>query len=122
MTMADEHVGGFLDLASPLSYSERARLAELALKYRLPGMFGIKANAEAGGLMSYAADINDLHWRAAAYIGKVLKGAKPMALGHIISWYSRGLQWHRQGVCLLVQCWSTCVLQDWRMEDLRLDK
>ena len=80
MTMADEHVGGFLDLASPLSYSERARLAELALKYRLPGMFGIKANAEAGGLMSYAADINDLHWRAAAYIDKILKGAKPADL------------------------------------------
>src|SRR5580704_15905436 len=80
MTMADEHVGGFLDLASPLSYSERARLAELALKYRLPGMFGIKANAEAGGLMSYAADINDLHRRAAAYIDKILKGAKPADL------------------------------------------
>jgi len=72
MTMADEHVGGFLDLASPLTYSKRARLAELALKYRLPGMFGIKANSEAGGLMSYAADINDLHRRAAAYIDKIL--------------------------------------------------
>ena len=80
MTMADEHVGGFLDLASPLSYSERERLAELALKYRLPGMFGIKANAQAGGLMSYAADINDLHQRAAAYIDKILKGAKPADL------------------------------------------
>jgi putative ABC transport system substrate-binding protein len=63
-----------------LSYSERARLAELALKYRLPGMFGIKANSEAGGLMSYAADINDLHRRAAAYIDKILKGAKPTDL------------------------------------------
>jgi putative ABC transport system substrate-binding protein len=80
MTMADEHVGGFLDLASPLTYSERTRLAELALKYRLPGMFGIKANSEAGGLMSYAADINDLHRRAAAYIDKILKGAKPTDL------------------------------------------
>jgi putative tryptophan/tyrosine transport system substrate-binding protein len=72
MTMADEHVGGFLDLASPLTYSERTRLAELALKHRLPGMFGIKANSEAGGLMSYAADINDLHRRAAAYIDNIL--------------------------------------------------
>jgi putative ABC transport system substrate-binding protein len=79
-TMAQEHVGGFLDLASPLTYSERTRLAEAALKNRLPGMFGIKANAEAGGLMSYAADINDLHRRAAAYIDKILKGAKPADL------------------------------------------
>jgi putative tryptophan/tyrosine transport system substrate-binding protein len=63
-----------------LTYSERARLAEIALKYRLPGMFGIKANSEAGGLMSYAADINDLHRRAAAYINKILKGAKPTDL------------------------------------------
>jgi putative ABC transport system substrate-binding protein len=79
-TMAREHVGGFLDLASPLTYSERFRLAELALKHRLPGMFGIRANVEAGGLMSYAADIIDLHRRAAAYIDKILKGANPADL------------------------------------------
>jgi putative ABC transport system substrate-binding protein len=79
-SMAQERVGGFIDVASPLTYSERARVAELALKHRLPGMFGIKANVEAGGLMSYAADINDLHRRAAAYIDKILKGAKPADL------------------------------------------
>jgi putative ABC transport system substrate-binding protein len=79
-TMAQERVSGFLDLASPLTYSERTRLAGLALKHRLPGMFGIRANAEAGGLMSYAADVNDLHRRAAAYIDKILKGAKPADL------------------------------------------
>jgi putative ABC transport system substrate-binding protein len=78
--MEHQRVGGFLDLASPLSYSERVRLAELALQHRLPGMFGIRANAEAGGLMSYAADINDLHRRAAAYVDKILKGANPADL------------------------------------------
>jgi putative tryptophan/tyrosine transport system substrate-binding protein len=79
-TTERENVGGFLDLASPLSYSERALLAELALKRRLPGIFGIRANAEAGGLMSYAADIIDLHRRSAAYIDKILKGANPADL------------------------------------------
>jgi putative ABC transport system substrate-binding protein len=79
-TMERENVGGFLDLASPLSYSERALLAELAIKHRLPGMFGIRANAESGGLMSYAADIVDLHRRSAAYIDKILKGANPADL------------------------------------------
>jgi putative ABC transport system substrate-binding protein len=80
MTMTQERVEAFLDIASPLTYSQRARLAELALEHRLPGMFGLTANAEAGGLMSYAPDINDLHRRAAAYIDKILQGAKPADL------------------------------------------
>ena len=52
-------------------------LAELALKHRLPTMFGNRANVVAGGLMSYAADYIDQHRRAAVYIDKILKGAKP---------------------------------------------
>jgi putative ABC transport system substrate-binding protein len=78
--MAQEQVDAFFDIASPLTYSQRARLAEIALEHRLPGMFGLSANAEAGGLMSYAADINDLHRRAAAYIDNILKGTKPADL------------------------------------------
>jgi putative ABC transport system substrate-binding protein len=78
--MTQDRVDAFLDVSSPLTYSRRARLAEIALAHRLPGMFGLKANTEAGGLMSYAADINDLHRRAAAYIDKILKGAKPADL------------------------------------------
>jgi len=52
-------------------------LAELALKHRLPTMFGNRDNAVAGGLMSYAPSYVDLHRRAAVYIDKILKGAKP---------------------------------------------
>jgi putative ABC transport system substrate-binding protein len=80
LTMTRERVGGFLVVASPLSAAQRAPLAELALKHRLPGMFGAKENVEAGGLMSYAADYKDLIRRAATYIDKILKGTKPADL------------------------------------------
>jgi putative ABC transport system substrate-binding protein len=79
-SMVSERVGAFLVLGSPLILSYRARLAELALMYRLPSMFGQREPVEAGGLMSYAADLNDLTRRAAVYIDKILKGAKPADL------------------------------------------
>ena len=55
-------------------------LAQLALKYRLPSMFGTRDNVAAGGLMCYAPDLVDLHRRAATYIDKILKGSKPADL------------------------------------------
>jgi len=55
-------------------------LAELALKHRLPSMFQVRYNVEAGGLMSYAPDLLDLTRRSATYIDKILKGAKPADL------------------------------------------
>jgi len=79
-TMTRERVNGFLVVASNLSVSQRALLAELALKHRLPGMFGTRENVEAGGFMSYAPDLRDLTRRAATYIDKILKGAKPADL------------------------------------------
>jgi ABC-type uncharacterized transport system substrate-binding protein len=81
VSMTRAQVAGFLVLASPTAYSERgARLAELALKHRLPSMFGFEENAKAGGLMSYSADILDLYRRSAAYIDKILKGVNPSEL------------------------------------------
>jgi putative ABC transport system substrate-binding protein len=79
-TMTQERIDAFLVLASPITVAQRTLLAELALKHRLPGMFGVKDNVHAGGLMSYAADLNDLYRRAAVYIDKILKGAKPADL------------------------------------------
>jgi putative ABC transport system substrate-binding protein len=79
-TMARERVGGVFVAASTLTRVERAPLAQLAIKYRLPSMFGTRENVEAGGLMSYAPDQTDLTRRAASYIDKILKGAKPAGL------------------------------------------
>jgi putative ABC transport system substrate-binding protein len=79
-TMVRERVDGFLAVASPLTRSQRALLADLSLKHRLPSMFGTKENVEVGGLMSYAPDLLDLTRRAATYIDKVLKGSKPADL------------------------------------------
>jgi putative tryptophan/tyrosine transport system substrate-binding protein len=78
--VAREHVNGVFVMPTSLSRSQRAPLAKLALKYRLPSMFGARENVEAGGLMSYAADYVDLTRRAAMYIDKILKGAKPADL------------------------------------------
>jgi ABC-type uncharacterized transport system substrate-binding protein len=78
--MVLERADAFLVLGSPLILLYRARLAELALRSRLPSMVAQREPVEAGVLMSYAADLNDLTRRAAAYIDKILKGAKPADL------------------------------------------
>ncbi len=78
--MAQAHADALLVLNAPVVYVERARLVAAALKYRLPGMFGFREHAEAGGLISYGPDINDLYRRTATYVDKILKGAKPADL------------------------------------------
>jgi putative tryptophan/tyrosine transport system substrate-binding protein len=72
--------GAFLVVASPLFFAQRAELADLGLKHRLSGMFPFKEHVEAGGLMSYGADRDDLFRRAALYIDKILRGSKPAEL------------------------------------------
>jgi putative tryptophan/tyrosine transport system substrate-binding protein len=79
-TMTRAGAGGFLVLSSPLYSSQAALLGELQLKHRMPGMFANRASVDAGGLMSYGADLNDLYRRAAIYIDKILKGTKPTDL------------------------------------------
>jgi ABC-type uncharacterized transport system substrate-binding protein len=78
--MTQDGVDGFMVLATPLTYSRRALLADLAVKHRLPSVFGAKENVVAGGLMSYAPDAADLTRRAASYVDRILKGAKPADL------------------------------------------
>jgi ABC-type uncharacterized transport system substrate-binding protein len=78
--MARDGADGFLVPGSPLTNIHRTPLVDLELKYRLPGIFGNKANAEAGGLMSYGADFNYMYRRAALYVDKILKGENPANL------------------------------------------
>jgi len=76
--MEQDRVGAVFVHAAMLTARERALpLAKLGLKHRLPTMFGNRDNVVAGGLMSYAPDYTDLTRRAAVYIDKILKGAKP---------------------------------------------
>ena len=60
--------------------THRARIVELATKSRLPTMFEERTHVESGGLMSYGPRFFDLHRRAATYVDKILKGAKPADL------------------------------------------
>ena len=69
--------GAVILVASPAFMGDRQRLAGLAVAHRLPMIVGSKEYAEAGGLMSYGTDYPDLFRRAAAFVDKILKGAKP---------------------------------------------
>ena len=61
-------------------FAERKRIVELAVKYRLPAIYPDKEYVDAGGLMYYGEDTADLYRRAAGYVDKILKGAKPADL------------------------------------------
>jgi putative ABC transport system substrate-binding protein len=60
--------------------SHRKPLADLAARSRLPAAYGIRESVEAGGLMSYGPSFLDFYRRSAAYVDKILKGAKPADL------------------------------------------
>lgn len=64
-------------LASNMFNNERRRLVDLAAEKRLPAMYSAREIVDAGGLMSYGANLADLNRRAATYVDKILKGAKP---------------------------------------------
>ena len=78
--MARERAGALLVLSDVLFFFHRTRIADLAAKSRLPAMYGLREHAEAGGLMAYGANISDLFRRAATYVDKIFKGAKPADL------------------------------------------
>ena len=78
--MTRAHAGALLVLGDPLLFEHRRRLVELAVRSRLPTMHNIRPYVEAGGLMAYGPRPTDLRRRAAVYVDKILKGAKPADL------------------------------------------
>jgi putative ABC transport system substrate-binding protein len=78
--MREARAGALIVESSSMLFTWRERLADLALKNRLPTVFAQRQYAEAGGLMAYSADFSDLFRRAATFVDKILKGAKPADL------------------------------------------
>ena len=72
-----DHAGAVFVMNSAVLFRERAQIAQLAVKHRLPTMSALREYPEAGGLMSYGTNLPDMVRRAAAYVDKIFKGAKP---------------------------------------------
>jgi putative ABC transport system substrate-binding protein len=79
-TAKQKHVNAIMTIPTRTFFAERSRIVELAGKYRLPAIYSQREYVDEGGLMSYGADYDDLYRRAAVYVDKILKGAKPADL------------------------------------------
>jgi putative ABC transport system substrate-binding protein len=79
-TAKQKQVGAIMTTVSRNYLSERKQMVELAVKYRLPAIYFQKEFVDEGGLMFYGADYAELYRRAAVYVDKILKGAKPADL------------------------------------------
>jgi putative ABC transport system substrate-binding protein len=79
-TAVKSGAGGLITLDDPFTIAHRTRIVNLALKYRLPAVYGVRPFADAGGLMTYGPDRVDQNRRAATYVDKILRGTKPADL------------------------------------------
>ena len=79
-TAKQKQVKAIMTISTRVFFAERKRIVELATKYRLPAIYPQKEYVDEGGLMSYGVDYTDLYRRAAVYVDKILKGAKPADL------------------------------------------
>ena len=75
--IAREPIQGLTDIPDPMTFDQRKRIVELAASNRLPAIYESSAFAEAGGLITYGPDYEELSRRAAVYVDKILRGAKP---------------------------------------------
>jgi ABC-type uncharacterized transport system substrate-binding protein len=79
-TAKQKQVGAIMTITTRRFFAKRKRIVELTSKYRLPAIYFQKEFVDGGGLMSYGVDYDDLYRRAAVYVDKILKGAKPADL------------------------------------------
>jgi putative tryptophan/tyrosine transport system substrate-binding protein len=79
-TMISERAEALLVFPSTMLFAEGKRIVDLAAKHRLPSMFNAREFVDLGGLIAYGASLSDLNRRAATYVDKILKGAKPADL------------------------------------------
>jgi putative ABC transport system substrate-binding protein len=79
-TAKQKQVNAIVMTATRSFFAERKRIVELPGKYRLPAIYPNKGYVDEGGLMSYGEDVADQYRRAAVYVDKILKGAKPAEL------------------------------------------
>ena len=79
-SMVSERADGLYVITDPITFTHRRLIADLAVKNRLAAMFTVSEFVGAGGFMSYGANLADLYRRAATYVDKILKGAKPADL------------------------------------------
>jgi putative ABC transport system substrate-binding protein len=76
-TLSSEHVQAVVVLVDGMLFQERKRIAALAATARLPTVYGFRDHVDAGGLISYGVNLAENFHRAATYVVKILKGAKP---------------------------------------------
>ena len=76
-TMSSHRTDGILVLRDAVFRAQRTQITALAAKNRLPAIYGLREEAEAGGLVAYGASVPKLYRRAATYVDKILKGANP---------------------------------------------
>jgi putative ABC transport system substrate-binding protein len=79
-TAKQKQVGAIMTFSSRPFFAQRKQIVELAVKHRLPAIYFERGFVDDGGLMSYGTDYEDLYRRAAVYVDKILKGARPADL------------------------------------------
>jgi len=79
-SMVKDRADAFIVMPSPMLFGEHQRIVELAADHQLPGMYQAREFVDAGGLMSYGANLDELFRHTAIYVSKILKGSKPAEL------------------------------------------